>query len=49
MPLLRRIGLHGIPVVFDFPVGHVTENMPLVHGADVTLTVSDQAIHLRED
>ena len=47
--LLRRIGPHGIPVVFDFPVGHVTENMPLVHGADVTLSVSDQAIHLRED
>lgn len=47
--LLRRIGLHDIPVVFDFPVGHVTENMPLVHGADVTLSVSDQAIHLRED
>lgn len=37
--LLRRTGLRGIPVAFGFPVGHVDDNLPLVEGTEVTLTV----------
>lgn len=37
--LLHRISLSGIPVAVVFPVGHVDDNLPLVEGAEVTLTV----------
>ena len=37
--LLRRIGLAGLPVAFGFPVGHVDDNLPLVEGAEVTLSI----------
>lgn len=37
--LLRRIGLAGLPVAFGFPVGHVHDNLPLVEGAEVTLSI----------
>lgn len=30
----------GIPVAFNAPIGHVTGNMPLLHGAPVTLHVA---------
>lgn len=37
--LLRRIGLTGIPVAFGFPVGHVADNLPLMEGAEVRLSI----------
>lgn len=37
----RMVEPYDIPVAFDFPVGHVDENMPLIEGAQVTLTVAD--------
>ena len=37
----RMVEPYYIPVAFDFPVGHVDENMPLIEGAQVTLTVAD--------
>lgn len=36
-PLLE--GLH-IPVAFDAPIGHIRENMPVLHGATATLYTS---------
>lgn len=36
-PLLE--GLH-IPVAFDAPIGHISENMPVLHGATTTLETS---------
>lgn len=38
--LLQRAGISGIPVAYDFPVGHVDENYPMVEGAQVRLRVS---------
>ena len=37
----RMVEPYDIPVAFDFPVGHVDENMPLIEGAQVTLTVAN--------
>ena len=36
------------PVCFNFPVGHVTENLPLIEGAQVELTVnSNKTVELK--
>ncbi|MDE6255649.1 MAG: LD-carboxypeptidase, partial [Muribaculaceae bacterium] len=43
---IRREGLAGIPVAFDFPVGHVKENLPLVEGADARLIVEETEVKL---
>lgn len=32
---------YDYPVAFNFPVGHGTTNLPVVHGAEVQLTVAD--------
>ena len=37
---------YDYPVCFDFPVGHVTRNMPLLNGAEAELTVSQQGATL---
>ena len=37
----RMVEPYDIPVAFDFPVGHVDENMTLIEGAQVPLTVAD--------
>lgn len=38
VPLLEGL---RIPVAFNAPIGHITGNMPLLHGATVTLNVCD--------
>jgi len=45
--LLRRRGVTGIPVAFDFPVGHVTHNCPIVEGDMVSLAVSADGVTLK--
>lgn len=42
--LLTRCGITGIPVAFNFPVGHVSKNYPLIEGARVRLTVEPPLI-----
>ena len=37
---------YDYPVCFDFPVGHVTRNMPLLNGAEAELTVGRQGATL---
>lgn len=44
-----REGILGIPVAFDFPVGHVKENLPLVEGARCRLSVSEKEVKLIMD
>ena len=33
---------YGYPVAFGFPVGHVEYNMPVIHGAKVKMSVSEE-------
>jgi muramoyltetrapeptide carboxypeptidase len=35
------------PVCFDFPVGHVAQNMAIVNGAQVELTVTSKVVELK--
>ncbi len=44
---LRVNGVTRLPVVFDFPVGHVDFNLPLIEGAQVSLKVTDKDVTLR--
>lgn len=37
----------GVPVVFDFPVGHVDLNYPLTVGANVQLEVTEETVSLK--
>lgn len=37
---------YGYPVCFDFPVGHVDANEPLVCGAPVRMSVESDSVHL---
>lgn len=48
MSLTRRIGFTGIPVVYNFPVGHVDDNLPLVEGALVALSVTSGTVRLSQ-
>lgn len=38
---------YNFPVVFDFPVGHVDNNYPLIHGGKVRLTVNSETSTLK--
>ncbi len=44
--LLKECGIGGIPVAFGFPVGHTSDNLPLVCGADATLEVTPSGVIL---
>lgn len=44
---LDRMMVREIPVVFNFPVGHVDSNFPLVVGAEVELIVTDEMVSLQ--
>lgn len=45
--LLTRCGITDIPVAFNFPVGHVSNNLPLVEGATVELEVTPDKVTLK--
>jgi muramoyltetrapeptide carboxypeptidase len=38
---------YDYPVCFNFPVGHVTYNLPLINGAKVELTVGKKNVELK--
>lgn len=44
--LLLRAGIDSIPVVFGFPTGHLSDNLPLVQGAEVELDVESDNLKL---
>ena len=44
--IAQRVSQYDYPVVFDFPVGHVTENHPIIEGATATLSVTPQGTTL---
>jgi muramoyltetrapeptide carboxypeptidase len=41
------LSVYRYPICFGFPVGHVTDNRPLVCGAEVELDVDAQGVELR--
>ncbi len=38
---------YGYPIIFDFPVGHIANNMPLILGATIQLQMNQDQIELR--
>ena len=38
---------YNYPVCFNFPVGHVTHNLPLINGARVEFTVGEKEVELK--
>ena len=40
---------YNIPIAFNFPVGHVDENYPMIEGANVTLNVKKDGVTLTFD
>lgn len=44
---LSRCGIEGLPVAFGFSVGHVSDNRPLIEGARVELSVSEDSSVLK--
>ena len=38
---------YDYPVCFNFPVGHVTNNLPLINGAEVKFTVGKKSVELK--
>lgn len=37
---------YGLPIAFDFPVGHAKKNYPLLHGANMKLKVTKEKVEL---
>lgn len=44
--ILSMVEGYDIPVCFNFPVGHVGNNVPLVEGANVRLSVTEKGVTL---
>lgn len=42
----RMVADYDFPVAYNFPVGHVDHNLPIVEGAHVELTVDNDAVRL---
>ena len=38
---------YDFPICYDFPVGHVTENLPLINGAEVEFVSGKKGVELR--
>lgn len=38
---------YNYPICFNFPVGHVTNNLPLINGAEVEFTVNKKSVELK--
>ena len=44
--IYRLVEEYDYPVCFDFPVGHVSDNLPLIEGADVIFSVTSRSVDL---
>lgn len=44
--IAERVSRYQYPVCFDFPVGHVAENHPIIEGAEVAFSVTPQGASL---
>ena len=46
--LLKRLGYGDLPVVFDFPVGHVSHNMPMIEGAQCHIKITPHGVEFTQ-
>lgn len=46
--LLTRLGYGDLPVAFDFPVGHVSHNMPMIEGAQCHIKITPQGVEFTQ-
>ncbi len=44
--IYRLVEEYDYPVCFDFPVGHVSDNLPLIEGAEVLFSVGKESVDL---
>lgn len=44
----EMVAPYDYPVAFNFPIGHVNRNVPLVEGAEVSLSVKEEKVTLTE-
>lgn len=44
--IASRVAPYNYPVSFGFPIGHVSENHPIIEGAEVTLSVTPEGTSL---
>lgn len=44
--IYRLVEEYDYPVCFDFPVGHVSDNLPLIEGAEVFFSVGKESVDL---
>jgi muramoyltetrapeptide carboxypeptidase len=42
----QHVAEYDYPVVFNFPLGHIQENFPVLHGCEYILEVSDTSVSL---
>jgi muramoyltetrapeptide carboxypeptidase len=47
--VMQKVADYHYPVAFGLPVGHGTENMPIMHGSNYTLTVDSQCSTLQHN
>lgn len=45
--IAARVARYNYPVTFGFPIGHVTDNHPIIEGIEATLSVTPQGTILR--
>lgn len=46
--ILELVSSYNYPVCFNFPVGHVDNNLPLLNGGWVDLKISDSGVCLKQ-
>lgn len=44
--IAKRVARYDYPVCFGFPVGHVSDNHPIIEGAEATLSVTPEGVSL---
>ena len=46
--LLKRLGYGDLPVSFDFPVGHVSHNMPMIEGSQCHIKITPHGVEFSQ-
>jgi muramoyltetrapeptide carboxypeptidase len=46
--ILEHVANYNYPVIFDAPIGHITQNYPLLLGAELQISFIDDKIVLKQ-